>query len=890
MTVPLRVFLAAAALVCAAAPTASAAIPAPPSQWYKLPGLNAASGAQWVRAFAYSTPPNVVYAGLEGGGVFRSTDGGATWSAFNDGFPNPLTTNVRALLASSTGTTVYAGADTGIWKSDGGAWQPLAQGPEDDPAQPKKLNQSVQALISLTGGSTMLAGVFSGGVYKSSDGGATWSPPPANSGMPASETIYSLTENVPGFVYATGGSGVYISTNQGSTWTRMSDGIPGGASPLTTWAFPPASGTPQMLFTSTGSNGMYRSLNGGLTWSPVNNGLGAVRARGFQISVAGAQGAMLYAATENALWAGRQPGGVAPAPPNWHKVTDDGLIEPGASNTIMWALTTPVIPGAGGLGLIAGTQSNGGYFLSFEPVDSNCPAGTHTNTTTVCPKIVDTTPVVGSSLTIQSGFVTQRGDWTGTPIIEYAYQWQKCTTSNSGCTDIPDAEEVSYLVPPGGDAYFYRIKVTATNPAPSFNAVVRFSAITSQATANPGSAPGFNQLCPGSVAVLAPGAPSDPKVGDTLTVNDGACSTSKTDPNNGWFNPAATAASYRWLRCNSSGTDCNEIPGATQRDYTLTAADGNQRYIGVRVVGSASGFSTPFEAFLIYSIDSAPAAIADPFTNPDTGLPVSQAPSLQGDAYVGETLVANVGGWKDPTTDFLRRWMRCGADGTSCTYIQKVASTDPENGPTYQVRADDLGYTLKTEIQADVDFDLTGEPPVGGDGLDNHQPASVYVNTPLSPVVTFRPVPAPPPAGDGGPGPGGPVLGVTAPDTTPPTIQAASLTKTVFVAGKGTTFKIRISEPASVRIVISKATIGRKVKGKCVSKTRKNRRNKKCTFQKTLTTLKRGLQPAGEVAIKFSGKIGKRKLPPGTYRATIIVTDAAGNVATKRLVFKIKRR
>ena len=234
----------------ALAPAASAAIPAPPSKWYKLPGLNAASGAQWVRAYAYSTPPNIVYAGLEGGGVFKSTNGGATWSAFNSGFPNPLTTNVRALLTSSTGTTVFAGTDAGLYKSTGGAWQPHAQGTEDNPAQPKKLNESVQSLVSLTGGSVMLAGVFSGGVYKSSDGGDTWSPPPANSGMPSSETVYGLTENVPGLVYATAGSGVYVSTDQGSTWTRKSDGIPGSASPITTWVYPQR---PQILFTSTGS-------------------------------------------------------------------------------------------------------------------------------------------------------------------------------------------------------------------------------------------------------------------------------------------------------------------------------------------------------------------------------------------------------------------------------------------------------------------------------------------------------------------------------------------------------------------------------------------------------------------------------------------------------------
>ncbi len=66
-----RATMAALLALCAIAPTASGAIPAPPSEWYKLPGLNAASGAPWVRAFAYGTPPNIVYAGLEDGGVFK---------------------------------------------------------------------------------------------------------------------------------------------------------------------------------------------------------------------------------------------------------------------------------------------------------------------------------------------------------------------------------------------------------------------------------------------------------------------------------------------------------------------------------------------------------------------------------------------------------------------------------------------------------------------------------------------------------------------------------------------------------------------------------------------------------------------------------------------------
>ena len=102
--------------------------------------------------------------------------------------------------------------------------------------------------------------------------------------------------------------------------------------------------------------------------------------------------------------------------------------------------------------------------------------------------------------------------------------------------------------------------------------------------------------------------------------------------------------------------------------------------------------------------------------------------------------------------------MRCDADGGACTYIQQVASTDPETGSTYVVRAGDLGYTLRLRVTADVNNDLTP------DGIDNHLPHAVEVDTPPSAVVTARPVPGgppppPPPGGGGGPDTIAPVLG-----------------------------------------------------------------------------------------------------------------------------------
>ncbi len=52
------------------------------SAWTGLSGLNAASGASWVRDYATGTPPTTIYAATEDDGVWRSVtrrrDAGAT--------------------------------------------------------------------------------------------------------------------------------------------------------------------------------------------------------------------------------------------------------------------------------------------------------------------------------------------------------------------------------------------------------------------------------------------------------------------------------------------------------------------------------------------------------------------------------------------------------------------------------------------------------------------------------------------------------------------------------------------------------------------------------------------------------------------------------------------
>jgi Tol biopolymer transport system component len=149
----------------------------------------------------------------------------------------------------------------------------------------------------------------------------------------------------------------------------------------------------------------------------------------------------------------------------------------------------------------------------------------------------------------------------------------------------------------------------------------------------------------------------------------------------------------------------------------------------------------------------------------------------------------------------------------------------------------------------------------------------------------------------GGPGPGGG-------DTTAPVISAFSMTNKRFAvaarrtaasakrkrAKKGTTFRFTLSEAAATKIVIARKSAGRRKGKRCVRPTRKLRKAKRCSRFTTAATLKRSKTAQGANRIAYSGRIGKKKLRPGPYRATLTATDAAGNRSrARRVSFRVVR-
>ena len=176
---------------------------------------------------------------------------------------------------------------------------------------------------------------------------------------------------------------------------------------------------------------------------------------------------------------------------------------------------------------------------------------------------------------------------------------------------------------------------------------------------------------------------------------------------------------------------------------------------------------------------------------------------------------------------------------------------------------------------------------------------SVYVSSQLSSAVAIfdratpsSPPPPPPP-----------------PDTLAPTVTdvafaprrfraASSATPTDARAAtarraalRGSRLRLTLSELADARIAIERAHPGRRVGGRCKRPSRKLRKRRQCARYKPTGTLTRRSLPAGDNAIRFSGRIGKRALAPGHYRATVTATDPVGNRSRPtRATFTIVRR
>ena len=247
--------------------------------------------------------PNVVYAGTDslGGwtnsGVYKSTDAGASWTNVSAGIYDSK--GVQAIVVHPTNPNiVYVGVFNALAVSAVGLWKTTDGGTTWSAANTGIDNKQILAIAFnplnpnvLYAGTSMIDPTNSYGpckIFKTVNGGTSWVS--VVTGIPQTQTDnnpirclsvsnFDTSVVLAGiFINATAlTGGMYVTTNGGASWTQKQTGLPNATGTLPrACLIKPGSSTEFYVgidqSSATGTMGMFRSTDGGNSWSDFNGG------------------------------------------------------------------------------------------------------------------------------------------------------------------------------------------------------------------------------------------------------------------------------------------------------------------------------------------------------------------------------------------------------------------------------------------------------------------------------------------------------------------------------------------------------------------------------------------------------------------------------------------
>ncbi|MGH7598227.1 MAG: fibronectin type III domain-containing protein [bacterium] len=225
--------------------------------------------------------PNVIWAGTAAGGVWRSTDGGSSWTPMNDQLPS---LSVSCVVVHPTNSNIiyigtgdhfgYAGDGVGVLKSiDGGAtWTQTGLSWQLSAAM------SIYEMVIDPGNPEVLVAATSDGIYRTSDGGSTWT---QQLNLASGRNTYDIVINPTNsnilfaalYSYNSSNNGVYKSSDNGVTWTKLTSGLPLDATTTGRISLSISPSNPNVVYAgfSKASDsallGIYRTSDGGNNWT-----------------------------------------------------------------------------------------------------------------------------------------------------------------------------------------------------------------------------------------------------------------------------------------------------------------------------------------------------------------------------------------------------------------------------------------------------------------------------------------------------------------------------------------------------------------------------------------------------------------------------------------------
>jgi photosystem II stability/assembly factor-like uncharacterized protein len=214
-----------------------------PSAWTASYGWNPGMGR--INAVAVNqTDTNIIYIGSNGGGVWKTTNGGISWT--------PLVDNTNNGYMSVSSVCI-------------------------DPSNPNVVYFTASAVV------------------KSVNGGSTWTGTAGGPASPKKVIVHPTNSNI---LFATGTNGIWRSTNAGTSWTQVN------STSMEDIEFNPAN--PNIMYAScaSGSSNVWRSVNGGINWNALGSNSGLIAAGRTLIGVSKEKPNIVYIAqaTTNGLF------------------------------------------------------------------------------------------------------------------------------------------------------------------------------------------------------------------------------------------------------------------------------------------------------------------------------------------------------------------------------------------------------------------------------------------------------------------------------------------------------------------------------------------------------------------------------------------------------------
>ena len=214
----------------------------------------------------HPTDPNIIFVGAPSGGIWKTTDNGSTWAEYSGGLTrlgvssiviHPTTPNIMYIATGDRDS--YDAPGYGVWKStDSG----ITWSPQNSTMGNRTINE---LLMDPTNPDKLLATATNGYVYRTSNGGTTWT---ASNYTATNLRDLAFHPTNPSIVYAAGNR-LYKSTDGGAIFSQVTSGVP--SSGVYRIALAVSANQPDWVYLlaggASGLIGIYRSENSGLSFS-----------------------------------------------------------------------------------------------------------------------------------------------------------------------------------------------------------------------------------------------------------------------------------------------------------------------------------------------------------------------------------------------------------------------------------------------------------------------------------------------------------------------------------------------------------------------------------------------------------------------------------------------